>query len=62
MGRPGFYASWARPSIFVGGLATDLDARRRRRVLTNTGAQLDFRFGLLSMLELTVSTRRGRGF
>ena len=55
MGRPGFYASWARPSIFVGGLATDVDAREVRRVLTNTGAQLDFRFGLLSTLELTVS-------
>jgi hypothetical protein len=26
-----------------------------RRVLTDTGAQLDFRFGLLSTLELTVS-------
>jgi hypothetical protein len=55
MGRPGFYASWARPSIFVGGLATDVDARQIRRVLTDTGAQLDFRFGLLSTLELTVS-------
>jgi hypothetical protein len=55
MGRPGFYASWARPSMFIGGLAADVDARQVRRVLTNTGAQLDFRFGLLSTLELTVS-------
>jgi len=55
MGKPGFYASWARPSIFVGGLATNVDARKVRRVLTDTGAQLDFRFGLLSVLELTVS-------
>jgi len=55
VGRPGFYASWARPSIFVGGLATNVDAREVRRVLTDTGAQLDFRFGLLSTLELTVS-------
>jgi hypothetical protein len=55
VGRPGFYASWARPSIFVGGLGTNLDAREVRRVLTDTGAQVDFRFGLLSTLELTVS-------
>ena len=55
VGRPGFYASWARPSLFVGGLATNLDARQARRTLTDTGAQVDFRFGLLSTLELTVS-------
>lgn len=55
MGTPGFYASWARPSIFVGGLATDVDSRPVRRVLTDTGAQIDFRFGLLSTLELTIS-------
>jgi hypothetical protein len=55
MGRPGFYASWARPSLFVGGLATDVDTRQARRVLTDTGAQIDFRFGLLSTLDLTVS-------
>jgi hypothetical protein len=55
MGRPGFYASWARPSIFIGGLATDVDSRQVRRFLTDTGAQIDVRFGLLSTLELTVS-------
>ncbi len=54
-GKPGFYASWARPSIFVGGLATNVDARDVRRVVTDAGAQIDFRFGLLSTLELTVS-------
>ena len=55
VGRPGFYASWMRPALFVGGLATNVDAREVRRVLTDTGAQVDFRFGLLSTLELTVS-------
>ena len=54
-GRPGFYASWARPSVFVGALATNLDAGAARRSLTDAGAQIDFRFGLLSTLELTLS-------
>ena len=56
VGKPGFYASWARPSIFVGGLVTNLDLADERRTLGDAGAQLDFRFGLLSTLELTVST------
>jgi hypothetical protein len=55
-GTPGFYASWARPAVFVGGLATNLDRTNERRTLGDAGAQLDFRFGLLSTLELTVST------
>ena len=54
-GRPGFYASWARPSIFVGGLGTNVDARDARRFVTDAGGQIDFRFGLLSTLDLTVS-------
>jgi len=56
VGSPGFYASWARPAMFVGGLFTNLDLSGQRRTLGDVGAQLDFRFGLLSTLELTVST------
>jgi hypothetical protein len=55
VGTPGFYASWARPAVFVGGLATDVDAPGFRRFVTNVGGQLDFRFGALSALELTLS-------
>ena len=55
-GTPAFYAAWARPAFFVGGLATNLDASDARRVATNLGAQLDFRFGLLSALDMTIST------
>ena len=42
--------------MFVSGLATNLDAPDLRRVATNVGAQLDFRFGLLSALDMTIST------
>ncbi len=55
-GTPAFYATWARPALFVGGLATNLDASAARRVAANIGAQLDFRFGLLSALDMTIST------
>jgi hypothetical protein len=55
-GTPSFHATWARPAIFVGALATNVEAPDVRRVLTNVGAQLDFRFSLLSALEMTIST------
>jgi hypothetical protein len=54
-GTPGFYLTWVRPSVFVGGLMTNLDARAVRRTVTNAGAQLDFRFSALSSLDLTLS-------
>ena len=36
-------------------LATNLDAGEARRVVTNAGGQIDFRFGALSALDLTLS-------
>jgi hypothetical protein len=55
VGIPGFYATWARPAVFVTALSTNLDAPEARRVVTNTGGQIDFRFGALSALDLTLS-------
>jgi hypothetical protein len=55
VGIPGFYATWARPAIFVTTLSTNLDAAEARRVVTNSGGQIDFRFGALSSLDLTLS-------
>jgi hypothetical protein len=55
VGIPGFYATWVRPAIFVTALWTNLDAPEARRVLTNAGGQIDFRFGALSALDLTLS-------
>ena len=54
-GIPGFYATWARPAVFVTALSTNLDAPGVRRLVTNTGGQIDFRFGALSALDLTLS-------
>jgi len=49
------YASWVRPALFVGGLATDVDAAAVRRRIGNVGGQIDVRFSALSALELTLS-------
>jgi hypothetical protein len=54
-GTPGLYVSWMRPSAFVSGLVTNLDARAARRTVTNAGGQLDFRLSALSTLDLTLS-------
>jgi len=54
-GTPGFYATWARPAVFVSDLATDLDASSGRRHAVNAGAQVDFRLAALSTLDLTLS-------
>jgi hypothetical protein len=55
VGIPGFYATWARPAVFVTLLSANLDAPEARRVVTNAGGQVDFRFGALSALDLTLS-------
>ena len=54
-GMPAFFATWARPAAFVTALATNLDAASVRRVATDIGWQIDFRFEALSALELTLS-------
>ena len=55
LGTPGFYVPWMRPAMFVGGLATNLDDRASRRVVYNSGAQLDFSISALSVLDLMLS-------
>jgi hypothetical protein len=54
-GKPGFYATWMRPALFVTGLATDLDDKDVRRTAIDAGGQLDFRFTMLSVLDMTLS-------
>jgi hypothetical protein len=54
-GSAGFYLTWMRPSIFAGGLATNLDSSALRRTVGDAGGQLDFRLNMLSTLDLTLS-------
>jgi hypothetical protein len=44
-----------RPAVFVTGLATNLDNATARSAAVNAGAQLDFRFSVLSALDVTLS-------
>jgi hypothetical protein len=54
-GTPGFYATWLRPAVFAGGLATNFDDSAVRRRLGDVGGQIDVSASALSALDLTVS-------
>jgi hypothetical protein len=54
-GTAGAYLTWARPALFVAGLATNLDAPARRRKAASLGAQVDLQFTFLSTLDMTLS-------
>ena len=62
VGTPGFYLTWARPALFVSTLVTNADESALRRTITNAGGQVDFRFGVLSRLELTLSAGYAAAF
>ena len=55
LGGPRFFLSWARPAIFAATLVTNNDNSALRRNVTSVGAQVDFRFTLMSRLDMTLS-------
>jgi hypothetical protein len=55
VGTPGFYLTWMRPAVFASGLLTNVDAASDRHRVASVGGQLDFRFTMLSTLDLTLS-------
>jgi len=55
IGTPGFHLSWARPAVFVASLVTDPDETSVRRNVNSVGAQVDFRFSVLSRFNMTLS-------
>ena len=55
LGGPRFYLSWARPAIFAATLITNNDNSALQRNVTSVGAQVDFRFTLMSRLDMTLS-------
>ena len=54
-GTPSFFLTWLRPAVFASVLVTNADESALRRTITNAGAQVDLRIGMLSRLELTLS-------
>lgn len=62
LGRMTFFASWARLSLFGGGLVTNVDRAEDRRELATTGAQADLRLQVLLQQPLTLSGGYARAF
>lgn len=65
-GTPGFYGSWIRTSLFLGGLFTNFDHRyedvgnppvqeKISQSIGDAGFQMDLRFTWLSRLDMTLS-------
>jgi hypothetical protein len=61
-GRPSFYASWLRGSLFAIGLATNVDDANIRTESATLGGQLDLRMTLLSNHDFTASVGYAVGF
>jgi DNA-binding beta-propeller fold protein YncE len=59
VGTPGFYLSFLRPALFAGGLVTNLDRAAPRSAAATAGGQIDMRFTMLSLLDLTLSAGAG---
>ncbi len=62
LGFPFFYANWISPSLFAGGLITNLDQRPEQRRLLDIGLQLDIRLIALSHHQLTLSLGYARAY
>jgi len=62
LGSPGFYASWARPEVFVGVLETDPDDRTFRRSAEDVGIQIDFQLHVMHRQPMMLSAGLARGF
>ena len=72
-GTPGFFGSWIRTSLFVGGLFTNFDHRYadlgsppvQQKIAQNigdAGVQMDLRFTWLSRLDMTLSVGYAAAF
>lgn len=62
VGTPGFYLTWARPAVFVSALTTNLDDSTIQQEVQSAGLQVDFRFTVLSRLDMTLSAGYAKGF
>jgi hypothetical protein len=54
-GRPGLYASWLRPAVFVTGVTTNVDDGASRHRAASVGGQFDVRLTALATVNLTLS-------
>jgi hypothetical protein len=61
-GSPNFYMSYARPTIFVSSLTTNLDDDLLKIEAASVGAQLDFAFTIKSRYKMTLSFGYALGY
>jgi hypothetical protein len=54
--------SWARTALFATYLTTNLDDSALRQDAHNFGIQIDFRFTVMSRLDMTLSTGYAKGY
>ena len=62
LGSPGFYASWARPEVFVGVLETDVTNSGLHQSSEDVGAQVDFQLHVMHRQPMMLSIGLARGF
>ncbi len=62
VGTPGFYLSWARTAVFVNALTSNFDDSAVRQDVQSAGIQIDFRFTILSRMNMTLSAGYAKGF
>ena len=62
IGTQSAYLSWIRPAVFVSGLMTNLDSDPFERQAGTVGGQIDLRFTVLSLIDLTLSAGAGTTF
>ncbi len=59
-GTPGFYATFARFSLFATALVTNPEVSLERNEYGNVGAQMDLRMYALSNMQMTLSLGAAR--
>jgi len=62
LGSPGFYVSWARPSLFAAALETDVTDAAFRQQAYDVGGQLDFQLHVMHRWTMMLSFGVARGF
>ncbi len=62
VGGSRFYLSWARTAIFASNLTTNLDNSLIKLDTQSYGVQIDFRFTVMSRLNMTLSTGYAKAF
>ncbi len=61
-GTPGMYLNWLRPAVFASGLWTDPGDTRVRKTYADLGTQVDLRFHVLHVYDMTLSFGYAMGF